>query len=150
MNGTNPWHELALALLGEGNSTRSYKRIRQHMQTRCNKRLPTYYSITKDCPKIEGESIKVNSYNNDQSEIAPETINDNTTVNDLEATNIDTAGENEEEILHAMRQQQYKKELIMYKAKLAGNYSDYVTMLENKHRDNGRTIEEGDEIIVLD
>ena len=149
LNDTNPWHELALALLGEGNSTRSYKRIRKHMQTRCNKSLPTYYSITKDCPKIEGKSIKVNSYNN-QCETVPETIDDNTTVHDLAPTNIDTAGENEEEILRAMRQQEYKKELLMYQAKITGNYSDYITILENKHRENGRTIEEGDEVIVLD
>ena len=47
LNETNPWHELALALLGEGSSTRSYSRIRKHMKNKCNKRLPTYYSIQR-------------------------------------------------------------------------------------------------------
>ena len=136
-------HRLAINILGE-TSANGYGRMKYNMQEFVD--LPSYHVLSKKRPKVKGfivpivniESYEIELDENDTSDVVKEP-----TV--LESTVFKTE---EEELESKLRE--FSNDSDMLCAKIDGNYSNYLSIIEDKHVKHGRIISSTDNAIVID
>ena len=135
-------HKLAISLLGEL-SGNGYERVRKTMDDLMD--LPSYKMLKKKRPSISSlEFVKLNSFDSCE-EVGGngDGRDDNTVFLDMEEMNR-VPDEYELELLLRRLAAQERLD----GAKIDGDYSTYIQLLENKHVNEGRTIDGN--VAVLD
>ena len=140
-------HQIAISLLGE-TGMNGYTRIKKHIDTALQ--LPSYYMVTKGRPKVLPFTLEVmkdiDLEESKMSIIETEDINDTSDITNTVPTNITDGTEYLEAVLRLCSQSND----ILEGAKLDGNYSKYIAMMENKHKINGRLIDSQEQVVSLD
>ena len=146
-------HQIAISLLGE-TGVSGYTRIKKYVDAAVQ--LPSYYMITKGRPKVLPLAITVMK-NIDMIEerenaiIESDDINDTTNYSSTTTNTTPTAilTDGTDDLEEALRQCSQSKD-ILEGAKLEGDYSKYINLLEDKHKRKGRLIGNNEQVIILD